>query len=112
MRDSRDSGAAVVARHPGRFGLLAALPTDDPDEVLAEIGRPGTSCRDPDAMLVIAHCRGGALPALFDRLVLPGTKAWVPNQNCRTAEEMRATLAGLYIDTAATGSAHTLARRR
>lgn len=34
------SGARwVVAEHPSRFGLLAALPTDDPDAALSEISR-------------------------------------------------------------------------
>ncbi|GAA1859729.1 amidohydrolase family protein [Pseudonocardia ailaonensis] len=39
LRDSNDFGASVVADHPDRFGLLAALPTDDPSACLAEIGR-------------------------------------------------------------------------
>ncbi|WP_263855653.1 amidohydrolase family protein [Amycolatopsis eburnea] len=39
LRDSNDFGASVVADHPDRFGLLAALPTDDPSACLAEVGR-------------------------------------------------------------------------
>ncbi|MEU0073469.1 amidohydrolase family protein [Streptomyces sp. NPDC006332] len=39
LRDSNDYGAKVVADHPTRFGLLAALPTDDPEAALAEIER-------------------------------------------------------------------------
>ena len=39
VRASNDYGAELVRRHPSRFGLLAALPTDDPDAALAEIAR-------------------------------------------------------------------------
>jgi predicted TIM-barrel fold metal-dependent hydrolase len=39
LRASNDHGAALVADHPDRFGLLAALPSDDPDACLAEIER-------------------------------------------------------------------------
>lgn len=42
LRDSNDFGAKVVAEHPGRFGLLAALPTDDSDAAMAEIDRAST----------------------------------------------------------------------
>jgi predicted TIM-barrel fold metal-dependent hydrolase len=42
LRDSNDFGAEVVRTHPDRFGLLAALPTDDPDAALAEIDRATT----------------------------------------------------------------------
>jgi predicted TIM-barrel fold metal-dependent hydrolase len=39
LRASNDHGASIVARHPSRFGLLAALPTDDPGAALSEIRR-------------------------------------------------------------------------
>ncbi|PZE63037.1 amidohydrolase [Curtobacterium sp. MCPF17_047] len=39
---SNTYGAAVVAESPGRFGLLAALPNDDPDLALSEIRRART----------------------------------------------------------------------
>lgn len=39
LKVSNDFGASVVAKHPGRFGLLAAVPTDDPEAALAEIDR-------------------------------------------------------------------------
>jgi predicted TIM-barrel fold metal-dependent hydrolase len=39
LRASNDYGAALVARHPSRFGLLAALPTNDPAAALTEIDR-------------------------------------------------------------------------
>jgi predicted TIM-barrel fold metal-dependent hydrolase len=42
LRDSNDFGAEVVRTHPDRFGLLAALPTDNPDAALAEIDRATT----------------------------------------------------------------------
>ncbi|WP_405163906.1 amidohydrolase family protein [Nocardia sp. NBC_01499] len=37
LRDANTYGATLVADHPSRFGLLAALPTDDPDAALAEL---------------------------------------------------------------------------
>lgn len=39
LRASNDYGARLVSEHPSRFGLLAALPTDDPQEALVEIER-------------------------------------------------------------------------
>ena len=39
LRASNDFGADLVRRYPDRFGLLAALPTDDPDSALAEAKR-------------------------------------------------------------------------
>jgi len=39
LRDSNDYGAKIVADNPTRFGLLAALPTDDPEAALVEIER-------------------------------------------------------------------------
>ena len=39
LRASNDYGASIVRAHPARFGLLAALPTDDPDAALMEIAR-------------------------------------------------------------------------
>jgi len=180
LRDSNDYGASLVGRTPSRFGLLAALPTDDPDAALAEIaradglradgfavtcdyngvilgderlepvwqalnrrkaavfvhpnayappslGRPspllevafesartvvdmlyrGIFRRFPDIKFVVAHC-GGALPALSGRLALLGAEPWVPNPNQITAEEIRSQLGRLFLDTAATGTAHSL----
>ena len=42
LRASNDYAAALVRQHPARFGLLAALPTDDPDAALAEVARATT----------------------------------------------------------------------
>lgn len=39
LKDSNDYGASLVRKHPSRFGLLAALPTNDADACLAEIKR-------------------------------------------------------------------------
>ncbi|KAI0166619.1 hypothetical protein GGR57DRAFT_447296 [Xylariaceae sp. FL1272] len=39
IRASNDYGALVVKENPTRFGLLAALPTDEPEEALREIQR-------------------------------------------------------------------------
>ena len=43
LRFANEYGTSLVARHPTRFGLLAALPTDDPDASLAEIARADLS---------------------------------------------------------------------
>jgi 6-methylsalicylate decarboxylase len=181
LRESNEHGASIVAKHPSRFGLLLALPTDDPDACLAELdrteklsadgyavtcryndvylsdarlepvwrelerreaavfvhpdayaepsmGRPtallevafettrtivdmlyaGVFRRYPGIKFVVAHC-GAALPALAGRLLLLGTESWVPNPQGITRAEMKAQLARLYLDTAATGSANSLA---
>ncbi|AOR66681.1 amidohydrolase 2 [Burkholderia stabilis] len=182
LRKSNEYGASIVERYPSRFGLLAALPTDDPDAALAEIERAATmlqadgfamTCcyngvylsdtrlepvwaelnrrkavvfvhpnaygpgmfgrasallevafettrtvvdmlyagifrRYPDVRLILAHC-GAALPALSERLVLIGTQPWVRNPSMLTESEMRNQLARLYVDTAMTGSVHTIA---
>ncbi len=39
LRASNDYGASLVKEHPARFGLLAALPTDDPEAALEEVRR-------------------------------------------------------------------------
>jgi predicted TIM-barrel fold metal-dependent hydrolase len=39
LRASNDYGAELVRRHPDRFGLLAALPTDDLAATMAELDR-------------------------------------------------------------------------
>lgn len=182
LQTSNNFGASIVAQHPSRFGLLAALPTDNPDAALEEIergygelkadgfavtccyngiylsdpslepvwaelsrrkatvfahpdahapgsfGRPspvlevafettrtivdmlyaGVFRRHPEFRLVLAHC-GAALPALSGRLMLLGTQPWIPNPNGITQDEMREHLQKLFLDTAMTGSAHTIA---
>src|SRR5882757_265657 len=47
LRESNDYGAQLVIEHPTRFGLLAALPTDDPEVAVAEIVR-ATADLNPD----------------------------------------------------------------
>ena len=39
LKDSNSYAASLVAKYPSRFGLLAALPTDNPTAALAEIER-------------------------------------------------------------------------
>jgi len=178
VRISNEYGAELVRRYPSRFGLLAALPTNDPDAALREIaradaglhadgfavtccygevylgdkrlwpvwaelnrrkasvfmhpdavsppslGRPaallevafettrtvvdmlyaGLFREFPDIRFVVAHC-GAALPALSGRLALLGAEAWVPNPLGITSAEITQTVANLFFDTAATGSA-------
>ena len=47
LQTSNDFGASLVQQFPSRFGLLAALPTNDPDECLSEINRVVSSFRPP-----------------------------------------------------------------
>ncbi|KAH9833347.1 C6 transcription factor [Teratosphaeria destructans] len=53
LRAANDFAADVVKRHPSRFGMLCALPTDDPKACLAEIER-GRSELDADGFAVSA----------------------------------------------------------
>ena len=39
LKESNDYASSLVRRYPSRFGLLAALPTDNPEAALAEIDR-------------------------------------------------------------------------
>ena len=181
LSTSNDYGRSIVQRFPSRFGLLAALPTDNPHACLAEIGRAadslhadgfavtcnynGVSLGDrrldpvwaelnrrgavvfmhpdayalpsmgrptallevafetarvvvdmlyagvfrnyPEIRFIIAHC-GGALPAMSGRLALLGAEPWVPNPNGISKAEITSQLSGLFLDTAATGTAHSL----
>ncbi|MFF0078975.1 amidohydrolase family protein [Streptomyces canus] len=57
LRAWNDYGAQLVADHPGRFGLLAVLPTDDPDAALAEIARGDTKTH-PDGYMLFTRRAG------------------------------------------------------
>lgn len=50
LHASNDYGGSLVAAHPARFGLFAAIPTDDPDAALAEINR--VDVLEPDGYAV------------------------------------------------------------
>ncbi|CAG9949222.1 unnamed protein product [Clonostachys rosea f. rosea IK726] len=39
LKASNDYGASIVTQHPSRFGLLAAIPTENPGNALSEIAR-------------------------------------------------------------------------
>jgi len=47
LRASNDYGNLMVKQHPTRFGLLAALPTNNPEACLAEISRTVSSFHPP-----------------------------------------------------------------
>ena len=54
LRAANDYGISIVQKHPSRFGLLAALPTDNPEECLAEISRTSTTFSPtPDGFAVM-----------------------------------------------------------
>ncbi|GAA0906223.1 MULTISPECIES: amidohydrolase family protein [Streptomyces violaceusniger group] len=67
LRTSNDYGAELVTEHPGRFGLLAALPTDDPQAALTEITRAEAALR-PDGWAVSTTYNG---INLSDRVLEP-----------------------------------------
>lgn len=110
-----DRRHAVVFIHPDAY----APPSLDRPSPLLEVAFETTRTlvdmlyagmfrQFPNVKLIIAHC-GSALPALSSRLLALGTEAWVPNANELTKEEMKEHLSSLYLDTAATGRASSLA---
>jgi predicted TIM-barrel fold metal-dependent hydrolase len=95
LRASNDFGARLVREHPDRFGLLAALPTDDPDAALAEMERAGTEL-GADGFAVTCNYNGVQLsdPSLdpvwaeLNRrkaAVFAHPDAWVPGAQGRPA---------------------------
>ncbi|WP_242884208.1 amidohydrolase family protein [Actinomadura litoris] len=72
LRASNDYGASLVRRHPSRFGLLAALPTDDPPAAADEATR-ARDALDADGFAVTTHYNGvhlgdASLDPLWERL--------------------------------------------
>ncbi|WP_242904963.1 amidohydrolase family protein [Actinomadura terrae] len=72
LRASNDYGASLVASHPSRFGLLAALPTDDPAAAVNEAGRARDDL-DADGFAVTTNYKGvhlghESLDPLWERL--------------------------------------------
>ncbi|MFD2473514.1 amidohydrolase family protein [Amycolatopsis silviterrae] len=67
LRVSNDYGATIVARHPARFGLLAALPTDNPAAAVDEAVR-GRELLAADGYAVTANYNG---THLGDETLLP-----------------------------------------
>ena len=57
LRASNDYASSLVRKHPGRFGLLTALPTDDTKNALAEVGRAVGELRT-DGFAVTCHYNG------------------------------------------------------
>ncbi|KAF6218732.1 hypothetical protein HO133_005274 [Letharia lupina] len=57
LKESNDYAASLVRKHPKRFGLLAALPTDSPEAALAEIDR-ATHELDADGFAVTCNYNG------------------------------------------------------
>ncbi|QXJ20971.1 amidohydrolase [Actinomadura graeca] len=57
LRATNDYGAILVADHPSRFGLLAALPTDDPSAAVEE-ARRAREVLDADGFAVTTAYNG------------------------------------------------------
>lgn len=57
LKKSNDYAASLVKKYPNRFGLLAALPTDNPDAALAEIDR-ATQALHADGFAVTCNYNG------------------------------------------------------
>ena len=64
LQTSNGYAASLVERHPGRFGLLAALPTDEPEAALAEIDRAYTEL----------HADGFAVTCRYNEVYLSDPK--------------------------------------
>ncbi|CAI6049915.1 unnamed protein product [Clonostachys chloroleuca] len=58
LQQANDFGLSIVQKYPSRFGLLAALPTDEPGEALKEIGRMRSQLLQADGFAVTTM-RGG-----------------------------------------------------
>ena len=67
LKDSNDYAASLVAKYSSRFGLLAALPTNDPAAALAEIERASNQLH-ADGFAVTCNYNGVYLgdPSLND----------------------------------------------
>lgn len=113
--EALDERQAVVFVHPnpmtpGQFarpGILLEVAYQTAS-VVTDMLYAGIFGRYPGVRFILAHC-GGALPALSGRLIQIGTEPWVPNPQKLTPADMRAQLATLYLDTAMTGAAPSLA---
>jgi predicted TIM-barrel fold metal-dependent hydrolase len=57
LRSSNEYAASLVKEHPARFGLLTALPTDSPDDAIAEINRASHELHT-DGYAVTCHYNG------------------------------------------------------
>jgi predicted TIM-barrel fold metal-dependent hydrolase len=57
LRTSNEYAASLVQEHPSRFGLLSALPTDSPNDALAEIERASRQLHT-DGFAVTCHYNG------------------------------------------------------
>jgi len=56
LRAANSFGASIVRKYPSRFGLLMALPSDDPDAALAEIARSDEL--EADGFAMTCHYNG------------------------------------------------------
>ena len=57
LKSSNDYAASLVSKYPSRFGLLAALPTDNPQAALSEIKRASETLH-ADGFAVTCHYNG------------------------------------------------------
>jgi predicted TIM-barrel fold metal-dependent hydrolase len=92
----------------GRPGALIEAPFDTARTVV-DMLYAGVFRRYPQINVILAHA-GGALATLAGRLETlgPYPLGWADNPQQVTADEMRATLATLYYDTALAGTPHSL----
>ncbi len=67
LTESNSYGASVVRKYPSRFGLLAALPTNNPQASLGEIDR-AIAALEADGFAVCCHYNG---VYLFDKQLEP-----------------------------------------
>ncbi|MGW5172660.1 hypothetical protein ACWEQ1_35575 [Streptomyces nodosus] len=115
MWEELDRREAVLFTHPStdiapplRQPAALVEVTFETARTIVDLLYTGFFRRYQHLKVVLAHC-GGSLPALSGRLGLLGAEPWAPNPLGITAEEIRADLARLYLDTAATGTDVNLA---
>lgn len=109
-----DRRGATVFTHPNAYAPASMGRPSPLIEVAFETARTvvdmvyaKTFVRFPNIRWIVSHC-GGALPALSARLKLLGAEDWVPNPNKVSVDDISKQLAGLFVDTAATGTIETV----
>ncbi|RYP16752.1 hypothetical protein DL765_004929 [Monosporascus sp. GIB2] len=115
LRASNDFGASVVRAHPRRFGLLAALPTDEPGDAVREIERvkpAGGTRGDGDVLpdgFAVTTVRNGtrlgdeSLRPVWEELDRRGEVVFVhPNAYARGQDGRPSALVDVAFDTART----------
>jgi len=96
-RRCNEQAAAMMAKHPRRFGAFASVPMPDIDDVLAEMLYSGIFAATPGVRYIFSHA-GGTIPWLAGRFAIVDEMRIMPDTvNRGTAAE---TFRRLYWNTA------------